>query len=857
MGGVDTIRGIAFQHAYAIQLALDVVEDVDAVALVIEGEADVIDVEIVRNAAPAKGIFQIKSRQEPYQWGPTEVAEVIRKWQDAGGGSGAPLRFVSDAPASLTTITRLKPALAAAGAGALTADEREYLESFGIDVDRAGDASLATRSDSVGAQLAMAESRVRRLLGLAGPVPEDAAERAVDRLFRHFAVEGGEARIERRTFSRTDLAAVLGLDLDLVDRGSMWDASVAAEYQSAIAVEEHPHGLVQLAAMLDPSASVPALALLVRSDDQDDNSTPIPAVDLLRAGHSSGLCGAAGTGKTTTTKQVAAAAANDGATAVVVSVVSYRRGELDRRIRRVLEDAVGRRLAPSATRDALSQADATILIDGVTGLGLEQLDALASDLQETIDGLPNARLVVADRERKFPRRVGLPTYTLAPLDEEQRLAIASSLIDNPANVVADLEHRLYSAIDNPLLFVMALALARVGISPDDRPAIFAGFVEGLRARATHSVAEADLAALRLASIELIRAGRFQADRYWWLAALRESLETIRANGIYEVGDWSAESVLDRLRGLGILFEDDVAAAVSMLHDSFRDYFASVALARREADLPRPVSPEWEEAIALLAEQGGLDSTVSAALANDNPVGAARAALHDRRAPDPAQAGQLTRALAKHLGASPLADCTVAVYSSDEKVYAMAVEDGEDRFVEGEEAQGCARDAMFAVVREAPAGPLILACALWQQALYSITAAEPPQIHRPIPQTREVLVEALTQHFLERQVALRELAARIVPTLAERVVEGARGGGVRGRVGPPESHTVFGNTKTLHPFVYTDGGEEIDISADDKVEGSSGEFRASAIAEFQLDDPPRDVALRDLVKALKALLPERT
>lgn len=145
MAGADTIRGIAFQHAYAIQLALDAIDDPHSATLTVEGEADIVDVELARRAPPARLVFQIETRQEPYDWPPGEVAEVIRRWQDADGGADAPLRFVSDGPASPETATKLKPALERAAAGELRDDDRSYLRTLGVDAEAAAHVELATR----------------------------------------------------------------------------------------------------------------------------------------------------------------------------------------------------------------------------------------------------------------------------------------------------------------------------------------------------------------------------------------------------------------------------------------------------------------------------------------------------------------------------------------------------------------------------------------------------------------------------------------------------------------------------------------------------------------------------------------
>jgi hypothetical protein len=150
-----------------------------------------------------------------------------------------------------------------------------------------------------------------------------------------------------------------------VDAGDAWTAAVAEEYRRATAAGRTPHPLVQLAALIDPTAVTPALFLVVTPDDREGDGA---AVHLLEHPRGAGLCGAAGTGKTTTTDQMAKHAAGAGRTAIVVSADAYRRGDLDRRVRRVLDAAVGRPLARSAVDAALTEEHAVLLVDGLGGL---------------------------------------------------------------------------------------------------------------------------------------------------------------------------------------------------------------------------------------------------------------------------------------------------------------------------------------------------------------------------------------------------------------------------------------------------------------------------------------------------------
>lgn len=857
MAGPDTIRGIAFQHAYAIQLALDVIEDPDAAALTIEGAADIVDVELARKAAPRRPIFQIKARQEPYDWPPGEIAGVIRAWQQAGGGVDAPLRFVSDGPASPETARRLKPALESARIGQLQDDERAYLAVHGIDAATAAYVELATRGDRTGALLAMAESRLRRMLALGGPVAEEAPVSAVDHLFRLFAVEGGEQHIERRTFTRAELAAALDVDLALLDGGEGWSDATAAAYRAAVTAGRAPHPLVELAALLDPTAVTPALALTVTANEADDGTQRL-TTSLVDDHGGAAVCGPAGAGKTTSARQMAAHAAQQDRTAIIVASAGYRRGDLDRRIHRILEEAVGQSLAPGAVAAALAEPKATLIVDGLAGLSVEQEDAIAADLRDAMERFPQLRLVFTARERAFPRRFALPTFTLSLLGTQERTTIASGLVADPSGTVADLESNLGNVVDNPLLFVMALALTRVGVAATGRAQIFAGFIDGLRERATETtVDEADLAALRLAAAALVGKGRFAADRYWWFATLAEALSQLRAAGIYDVSERSAEAVFRRLQTIGLLFEDEIVASVSLLHDAFRDYLASVALARQEVDLPRPVTAEWESAVELVAEQGGLTPDHARAIVDDNAVAATRAGRFTKGGADAALTGELARALTVgHLGSAPIGTgFGVVVASGDAHRYAMVVADAGDEEMTLKAAEGIAGAAAFAVAVDRDAGPLALAAALWREFLNKLTAAELPSLMCPVPETAAELAEAISVRFVERRAELEAVAVRLVPTLADRIVSGVGWSGLRAHVGEAETATLLpGQQWTFHPLRYSFGGDDVVVTAAPDAP-PDGEFRGQAVAEMFVDSAPRDEALSALVGELSRLLPE--
>jgi hypothetical protein len=835
---------------------LDVIEDPAYEGLTIEGDADVIDVELSRRDSPLRPIFQIRSRQEPYNWPPGEIAEVVRQWQEAGGGRDAPLVFVSDGSASPETSTRLVPALERSRAGLLTQDDRKYLARHAIDERRAPYVEVATRTDGVGGQLAMAESRVLRLLARAGPVSGDAPSRAVDRLFRSFAERGGEQPIEKRTFTRAELAGELGIDLASIDIGDEWTDELATANRTSVIGEPAPHPLVQLVALLDPTVSAPALTLTLRADE--GGSVVAPATNLIEHPYGAGVCGPAGSGKTTCARQMTVHAAGQGQTAVLVPSPGYRRGDLERRIRRVLESATQRSLAPGAVSAALAETGATLLVDGLDGLEAEQMDAVTQDLHDVRDRWPDLRLILVARERALSRRFTLPTYTLSALSTDDRIEIATALVDSAPEVVADLEATLGDVVDNPLLFVMAVALTRAGIAANDRPQIFAEYLTGLLERNTNTRAdETDLAVLRIACAALASEERTSADRYWWLDAAHKALEQLRAAGVYEVGQRSAEAVFNRLQSLGLLYEDEIAASVSLLHDLFRDYLASVALIRNEATLPAYVTPDWELTLELVAEQQGLTADHARALVAQNPVAAVRAGRLDTGPADAAITGELARTLCeRHLGASQIGvDFGVIVVTTDTHRYALIAPDGLDAEMTAEEAEQYAERTPLAVALNREAGPLALAAALWRECIKKLTRSVLPSLLEPVPQSTDDLVSAIQEHFQRRQDELSSIASRIVPTIADRVVATVGWSGLVAHVGELESIAPFpGQNWAFHPLKYSYGGDRIAVTGAPNPEPDH-DFNSQGIAESFVETPARNVAVKALVDALNKLLPE--
>lgn len=93
MAGTDTIRGIAYQQAHAINLAIEIVEQYPEHQLRVEGKDDVVDVEVLDADGHLVSAHQMKSRSGA-PWTPKPIADVMRRWVSINE-PGATFTFVT------------------------------------------------------------------------------------------------------------------------------------------------------------------------------------------------------------------------------------------------------------------------------------------------------------------------------------------------------------------------------------------------------------------------------------------------------------------------------------------------------------------------------------------------------------------------------------------------------------------------------------------------------------------------------------------------------------------------------------------------------------------------------------------
>ena len=110
-----------------------------------------------------------------------------------------------------------------------------------------------------------------------------------------------------------------------------------------------------------------------------------------------------------------------------------------------------------------------MLIDGAGELVQELRESLLVELGRLRESHQQLRIIATSRDVARLRALGLPTFVLQGLTPDLRRRIAAELLQGDTeDVVREVETRLGDVVENPLLFVMALSLAKAGVQATTR-----------------------------------------------------------------------------------------------------------------------------------------------------------------------------------------------------------------------------------------------------------------------------------------------------------------------------------------------------------------------------------------------------
>lgn len=840
MGGTDTFHGAAFQAAYSVSLALDVLAG-EGELLQVEGDRDVVDAALSGIDGVVFRSVQAKTKQEPYAWRPREITKVIKSWLAGSPADGERFDFVTSGSLGKSLSEKLVPALRQVVEDTASDADRKLLADSGLDPNDPALQRVALHSRLPSGR-DLLEQQTLRLIALreqSEPLTVDEARDTIMVLFGELVLGSGEAEREKRRLPRAEIAEIVGVDLERVDTAETWSGKLETRYREMLAAgKDDPIWTVLELAEAEPP---PALSTVTSSEKTE----PFPATELLELDDSILIQGPAGAGKTTTVSQLTRAAGEAGLLPIRLDLASYTAGAIGHLIHGALERVLGVPLAPGTARLLLSRPSTIVLVDRAGELIPEQRESLVTDIQALRQLEPEgARLLLAARHGFALTPLALAEFSLQALDAERRREIAGAFGDEAE--AGRIEGQLGSVVDNPLLFTMALALSKRGLAAATRVELFDRFVEGLQGRREgRTISAPALEAVETTCLDLRRSGRYSAEEWWWLDELSKSRDAQIARGTLGKDAPPAVLMLDELLVSGLLRRHGGGSEFGLLHDLFCDWLAAEAIRKGRGDLPEPLPETLEEAITFLAERGELDAEACLAL-TANPIAAARAAdFLPAEEIDIERVAELWRGLARSLGPA------VAEIYGDA---AVSVDEGGRFFKilgEGGESVAC-------LARE-PVSALSAAVDLYLAAL-RVGFEDPPKQRPVVPSAgQEDLAAQLTEASKWRLEAMEDLLAAVVPGLADRIMGQLGPQAIRGWLMPAEEFPGMPGTDLSFrshrlPYVLVDEEPSVlAVGSEDEI--PIGPERMSAMtAETYVSESPKSAAAKQLRKALGQLIP---
>lgn len=801
MSGVDTVRGISFQHAQAILAVLDGLDSSEFDAIRVEGVDDVVDIEVFRRDGTVKLAMQAKTRSER-TWGEAEILRVLRRWAQLPAATGAEFEFVTDGRLG-PTGEKLALALEAAHAGSIG----DIATLLGEDPSSPLCVALSrvrVRQDPSGTEALLGRAE-RQLLSMlpAGRSRLDLpqlAEQGVDRLFRTLSERAGSSDPAARRLTREELAGIVGVPADQ-SAATRWPGVLRTRY-------------LQAAGTLDTGGIVPALLtggetappVLVRRDIA--TSEPLVAVSQLLDGARAAVVGGkSGTGKTTAAASLRREAALADRVVLVAHAEAYLPGRLAALAADALAEVLQEDVATSTGRQALADGEVVMVIDGVSEVPQDFRQALGDDLRPVLTLGQGAHVVLLGRDIPALNSV-VPTsrppsvYLVANFGQDRRRDLAARIAgehglqdpaQNPVTAVEVLLAKAYDvlgeAVDNPMLLSMALNTLCAGLEVHGRAGVFQAAVEYMARRG--GVAEADTlsAVLGVVYCELLDAERRYADGIEWSMLLRKAAAAVEQFGV--------ACAVDRLdqdaRKCGLVSALGWTRMIVPVHDAFADYLAGYAHGRGLVPLPRSVRRSDEARILFAAEVGGVDQQLALTVARDAPFLTVELAQYDNCRPGQDTPEAVERLMALLIGPGKgrvgLSDCGGGAVVA---LYGQVAPGWIDRDV--------AREAMVhtpaAVVEDA--SPLRIAVRLWRLALVQRLAPRyrrEGQGPRDIDQVRAALADHVERVGREVRALVSEIAP---PGHAVALLAGMAPLGIRAIVQPVQQQPFGGPT---WPVVY--------------------------------------------------------
>ena len=743
-------------------MALDVLDDLTLSALRVEGADDVVDVEVFSTPGQVHRAAQIKTRANEYAWSKGELTTVLRRWAKLPAAETATFEFITDGRLG-PSAKQLNSALVAAQAN----DRKPLAELLGEPVESTTIQRIATahiRLDPATVS-ALWHRGLRQVVAMLPQVrtEQDSNEQAALRLGaleRLLTARASNSNDAVRVVSREEIAGTLGVSADQAAHhrwpGTLRDRYLAAAQSDVtdspvrLDVTSHERATIKRANSLDRNAQEP-LAIL---------NGPMPAT----------LAGRTGTGKTTSARDLRKDAAGVGKVVLFAQAESYISGRLDALVSDALSNVLEEDFPFATGRQVLADSTVTLTIDGVSEIPEPNRVALADELLRLTTQHRNLNLILVGRDiaalrATLPSTATPSDYVLVSMDYERRQKVAGTIMadlmasDSAAPkhpdretirlAVARIEKVLGDAAGNALLFRMGISLYAQEAEFRNRATMYESFIESLAARTGAANISLASAALAIVFSRLLDEGRRYADPFEWLTLMRSATA--------ELGLPDAAALDATARRCGLVVNVGYTQSLAPIHDSFADYLAGWATARKLVSFPDSLNTGDLQRIFFATEIAGLDAVEISTVARDLPFSMVQISDHDAASASTATIESVSAILKFLLPRSAPSGLLLARPDDDRVVAALT--DGPSRYLDATELLALSNSLPLVVIDGG--GALTIAVRLWRSLLarkLSPARTLPPSR----PQSQEDACAALIRHASMTAEIAQRLITEIAP-----------------------------------------------------------------------------------------------
>ncbi|WP_327100273.1 ATP-binding protein [Nocardia vinacea] len=725
-----------------------------------------IDIETYTIDGSLVSAAQFKRRDRRYTWGKGELVAELSRWSELGCAyPDAYYAFVTDGRLG-PTGREVQQAIEAAGAGdasQLRTLEQEHGVPLDFDVCR----RATIVADTPGFDT-LIDSAARRAAGLLPHVSSEmeAEERSVGvvlEILRIVVGRSGETDPQARIVTRAEVVSLLGDRVEYVPTVT-WSDELKHVFTTAVQ-QSPPPGMVLNCLRIAPQSAA----------DTPDAAVPVQLVAAAVTGRTPLLSGPTGTGKTTVLHHIQNAAAQQGQVVIVVDAEAYVRQRLGSLVAHGINTPEFAGAYSATGVQALKDPTVVLVIDGVSEIPKPDRDALAEELRQLLASDSRAGLVLVGRDATVLRSV-LPSHApsirvgIEPLNRKRRIKLLKTIAGDGSNdriigeLVAQVEHALAGAADNPQLFVVGITLVLEGHVFTDPASMYQSYVRATAERNGYPGVTVLETGLGMAFAALAGQGRRYCEAIEWTEVIERA-----SNALAERG----EDITARdLRSFGFesgLVVRSTGDTVRALHDSFADYLAAVAYKRRLASLPTALTGDDRTRIEFYAELAGIDTALADLITKNLPFLVPKLCSRENQSPDPVRWYEATRSYIDRFLPMNQQPPRIAYWSSADRL--VVTIDGDVEGWLGE--QSIDNIGINGFTFHAERGPLTVATRIWEQRMHSILDTH-HQRPDAVPTSDTETVDILDRYSASLIESVHELVGQTAPACHETDLQTAIG-----------------------------------------------------------------------------------